>query len=449
MNPPTAPTTRREAFTTAGLALLAASVAFSAQAAEAEAIGPDHLNVRSFGAKGDGTSDDTAAFQKALDAAHAAGGGRVWVPAGSYLLGGSLLVPHGVCLQGTWTAPISQPWKGPPGAAGSAAGSNLLTTHGHGDATAPAFIRLSGNSAVRGLAIHHPRQTPTDPPIAYPWTIASAAAGADNCAVENVFLANSYQGIDFGHRVTGRHFIRNVYGDVLHRGIFVSQNLDVGRIENVHFWPFWNPDANSPIRQYVQREAVAFEFGRSDWQMCTNTFCWGYGTGYHFITHGEGPTRGPSHGNFLGIAADACGIAVKIEETAPFGLLITNGQFVAFPGEAVMIDVAESHTGSVRFNNCGFWGPCNQIARIKGTGTLGFSDCTFVHWSRHNDRAAIHSHSGKLLVRGCEFKEDKPQITLGEAVRSAIITENLITGKLRVEHAEKANVVVANNLSAG
>lgn len=114
-----------------------------------------------------------------------------------------------------------------------------------------------------------------------------------------------------------------------------------------------------------------------------------------------------------------------------------------------MIDVAETHTGSVRFNNCGFWGPCNQIARIKGMGTLGFSDCTFVHWSRHNDRAAIHCQSGKLLVRGCEFKEDKTQITLGEAVRSAIITENLITGKLRVEHAEKANVVVANNLSAG
>jgi polygalacturonase len=83
VNPTTTPTTRREAFTTAGLALLAASVASSAQAAEAEDIGPDHLNVRSFGVKGDGTSADTAAFQKALDAAHAAGGGSVWVPTGS------------------------------------------------------------------------------------------------------------------------------------------------------------------------------------------------------------------------------------------------------------------------------------------------------------------------------------------------------------------------------
>jgi hypothetical protein len=43
MNPPTAPTTRREAFTTAGLALPAASVTSPAQAAEAESIGPDHF----------------------------------------------------------------------------------------------------------------------------------------------------------------------------------------------------------------------------------------------------------------------------------------------------------------------------------------------------------------------------------------------------------------------
>jgi polygalacturonase len=46
-----------------------------------------HLDVRSFGAVGDGKTKDTAAFQKALDACAAAGGGEVWVPAGDYLIG--------------------------------------------------------------------------------------------------------------------------------------------------------------------------------------------------------------------------------------------------------------------------------------------------------------------------------------------------------------------------
>jgi polygalacturonase len=45
------------------------------------------LNVRDFGAVGDGTNKDTAAFQKALDACAVAGGGEVLVPAGHYLIG--------------------------------------------------------------------------------------------------------------------------------------------------------------------------------------------------------------------------------------------------------------------------------------------------------------------------------------------------------------------------
>ena len=44
-------------------------------------------NVRAFGAAGDGTTKDTAAFQNAINACAAANGGEVVVPAGSYLIG--------------------------------------------------------------------------------------------------------------------------------------------------------------------------------------------------------------------------------------------------------------------------------------------------------------------------------------------------------------------------
>jgi polygalacturonase len=49
------------------------------------------LNVRDFGAKGDGLTKDTAALQKALDACAAAGGGSVSVPEGIYLTGSLVL----------------------------------------------------------------------------------------------------------------------------------------------------------------------------------------------------------------------------------------------------------------------------------------------------------------------------------------------------------------------
>lgn len=43
-------------------------------------------NVRDYGATGDGTTDDTVACQNAINAAHTAGGGVVWFPAGTYKL---------------------------------------------------------------------------------------------------------------------------------------------------------------------------------------------------------------------------------------------------------------------------------------------------------------------------------------------------------------------------
>lgn len=45
------------------------------------------LNVRDFGATGDGTNKDTAAFQKAFDACASSGGGEILVPPGNYLIG--------------------------------------------------------------------------------------------------------------------------------------------------------------------------------------------------------------------------------------------------------------------------------------------------------------------------------------------------------------------------
>src|ERR1041384_5026284 len=46
----------------------------------------DPLNLRDFGAVGDGVTDDSPAFQSALDALAAAGGGTLFVPEGKYAI---------------------------------------------------------------------------------------------------------------------------------------------------------------------------------------------------------------------------------------------------------------------------------------------------------------------------------------------------------------------------
>jgi polygalacturonase len=61
------------------------SVALFAETANAQ--NKTQLNVRTFGARGDGETKDTDAFQKALDECSSVGGGEVLVPAGNYLIG--------------------------------------------------------------------------------------------------------------------------------------------------------------------------------------------------------------------------------------------------------------------------------------------------------------------------------------------------------------------------
>ena len=115
---------------------------------------------------------------------------------------------------------------------------------------------------------------------------------------------------------------------------------DIGRIENVHFNPWWSMKPR--LFQWQQKNGEAFIFGRSDWQYVFNTFCFGYNIGYKFIE----TEAGVCNGNFLGIGADDCYTALVVENCAPMGLLISNGEFVSFHGpDPTMVRVEATNSG--------------------------------------------------------------------------------------------------------
>ncbi len=402
------------------------------------AAAPDALSVRDFGAKGDGQTDDTAAFQKALDTAAEKGGGTVSAGRGNYFFAGHLNVPRGVTLEGIWQSVPSHNGlrdRGQPKPTDD--GTTFLITEGAGQEDGPAFLTLHTNSTLKGVVLYYPNQKADDEPVPYPYAVAMREK---NPAVLQVEMLNPYNGIDASRNE--RHLIRDVSGQPLRRGVFVDGIYDIGRIENVHFNPWWS---NRPkLLRWQMDNGEAFIFGRTDWQYVYNTFCFGYHAGYRFTE----TRQGVCNGNFLGIGADDCQIAVLVDASAPMGLLITNGEFVSFHGpDPTMVVVGPKHNGVVRFVNCAFWGPCNQIARIDGRGTVGFSDCTFVQWDGKNEaRHALDVQGGTVLVRGCEFRQDKPQIELGPNVRRAIITDNLFKGRERIANASNGTVKSANNV---
>jgi hypothetical protein len=396
------------------------------------------LNVRDFGAKGDGKTDDTAAFQSALSQAKAKEILTVYAPSGNYRFVGSIVVPESVCLKGSWeSVPAHNGIRDSGLPKPTDDGTTFLVEGGQGSESGPAFLTLSTNSTLKGVVIYYPNQIKDNVPTPYPFAIAMRGK---NPAVLDVEMLNPYNGIDATKNE--RHLIRNLQGQPLRRGILVDEIYDVGRIENVHFNPWWS--MNPKLIKWQQENGEAFVFGRSDWEYVFNTFCFGYRIGYHFVES----KAGPGNGNYLGIGADDCYTAVQVDQSYPYGLLISNGEFVSFHGpDPTMVVVGPKHSGAVRFNNCAFWGPCNQIAKLDGTGTVGFSDCTFVQWDGQKmGRPALDILGGTVLVRGCQFREDKPAIRISAAAKTVVVSDCVSPKPLRIENQGSAKVGLSNNV---
>ena len=261
----------------------------TAAARRLQGLPPSIVSVTSFGANGDGVFDNTAAFTAAIAAV--AAGGVVWVPSGQWSFAGTLALTPGVSLVGTFqTVPshnIGQHGSAPVN------GSVLLPRAGRGDINGTAFLSMPEDTTLRGFTIFYPEVNATATPVPYPWTIAMKG---NNIAVQDVELLNSFNGISAvgAHR----HYISRVQGQPANTGIFVDQTYDIGRIEDVH-WNPWFTDAPAYIA-YQQTFGTGFLIARSDWEYVLNTFVFSMAIGYRFVDSAEGSCNG----NFVGIGAD-------------------------------------------------------------------------------------------------------------------------------------------------
>jgi hypothetical protein len=186
---------------------------------------PSTVSVLDFGAVGDyNVTDNTAPFQAALSSL-AGTGGTVLVPAGGFMFMGTLVLPEGVSLVGTYTTVPAHDHSLRHD------GSLLLPRAGRGSEAGPPFVLMGGDCTLRGFSIVYPDVDGQQAPVPYPWTIQML--GGDNAAVTDVELLNSYNGINA--TLAARHYIARVQGQPVNIGIFVDQTYDIGRIEDVRF----------------------------------------------------------------------------------------------------------------------------------------------------------------------------------------------------------------------
>lgn len=365
----------------------------------------DYVNVKEYGAKADGKSDDTQAIQKALAAA-VKKGGICFLPTGSYRLNGSLIVPEGVTLKGSYDG---IPFTSHP------IGTVLLIYGGRNNALAAPTISLKSNASIKNLIIHYPEQQAPPKVVPYPWTIQIEGI---MCQVIDVTMTNPYQAIDAGSKWNELHLLRNIFACPLKTGVYIDQCSDVGRLENVHFNPnFWKrmgfeqtlpkPPAdykggedkfwNDLLTPYLQENLVGFKIGRTDWEYISNCFVIFAKQGFLFDDFGFGEPNAL----ITQSGSDIGPIAVQVNKVQKnSGIQFANCQFMS------TIKIGPENTGPVKISNSGFWIIKDTYEQIvqEGTGTLILNSCHFSDWDIPNaGKPCIRASNGRMIVSNCEF----------------------------------------------
>lgn len=270
------------------------------------------FDIKAFGAKGDGVTPDEGAINNALAAASTAGGGVVWFPPGRYLLGATVTVNRQVTLLGAgWAS--RDPSQG-----------SWITVRTPG---VNLELRAEGTKVeALGFLQDQPARTSGWKPANHKFAINVAA---DDITLRQINLFGCTDGVNVRHSTggtIGRATLDQIWGQPLRCGIEIDNAHDVVKVNNVHFWPFW--DNSSTVRNWMSQNATAISTLRADNPQYSNIFALGYNRGMAFAASSNGPT---SKFAITNADLDSCEIGIEVGGTNATGQ-ITNFSSQGSPG---------------------------------------------------------------------------------------------------------------------
>ncbi|MBR6548410.1 MAG: hypothetical protein IKT68_02605 [Clostridia bacterium] len=262
--------------------------------------------------RGDGAVDCTAGIQKALNHCEAAGGGTVYLPAGEYMITGSLTIPARVALVGDWNDPDTMQDDN--------YGTVIVANVPSKDTKEGGLFNLGGSGGVVGLTVYYPNQS-LDAVKPYPAVFYTDGRGGNYMlsTIKNCTVINGYRGIGACcHTVNPNAHeqltVENVKGTFLYTAAEVYNQADVGTWENVVVSGRYWANAKGRLMHSVDQNAV-------------NTYT---------SANTAGMTLGDLEWTeFSGLTIEHCNI----------GLKIVKGQRIQFAGSLYNISITDCSTG--------------------------------------------------------------------------------------------------------
>jgi uncharacterized protein YjdB len=383
------------------------------------------FSVADYGAVGDGVTDVTSIFQDRLDALGALGGGTLFVPAGKYVIKGTLLIPKGITLRGEWQKPV----KGQP-----IAGTILMAYAGKGDENAAAFITMETSAAVMDLAIWYPEQDATSI-TPYPPSILFGKPnyfGNEFCNAKNITLVNAYSGIIFSRANGGTcPVINGIYGTPLSRGVEIDNIVDVGRIEWIDFSPaYWSgsglpnsPAAGSAFEGWLLQNGTGIVMRRNDWSYAAFVSVEGYNIGFHAAPSIASVGATPNGHNY-DMTFTNCKTGIFIEADNNVGNMFTRINIVNCN---TGVEMGAKTSGAIQFHSSTIDAGSLAINTESGsTSRLLLQHCTIV-------KGRVNIAGSTFNASDCDFNNSAPQIVIEKDSR-AIITANRFKNAVQIKN---------------
>ncbi|MGI6263969.1 MAG: glycosyl hydrolase family 28-related protein [Acutalibacteraceae bacterium] len=368
------------------------------------------FNAADYGATVGGSADATAAIQAALNAAGQAGGGTVCLPAGILRVNGSLSVPAGVELRGSFEAAHY---------GNSTNRGTQLYAYGNKDNPNGApLITLAAGAGVTGFTVFYPEQGYSDLGLtdaervhAYPPTIRADAGDW----IQDLAIIAGYTGIDAMTNRCDGIVIEDVTGATLKECLAIGHGIRGGWVQDFHFnYSGWGQQGFYPnypadqltadgvttrtdlLCEYTTREVTGITLGECHDVQFFSDFNILVGTQLRLIP--DPYTGGSFDGTMWGVAFDACqyGVVGENDCDAQLTLLSSMGVFNQ-QGGGYNIVTKPGFTGTISMFNADAWSGYSKLAYVEG-GTVNL-----VHYFSWCAYYATAKAGGTLNVLGSTF----------------------------------------------